>query len=218
MNIVEFSPSNIKNKQVKVTESVTERKLEKKIPEPIESPSKISSFFQKWWKIMAIIASIIVVVIVVLVVVLVLLRQKKQEDTPTPIEPSISFPPGIDEKEVKKVFSPSFPISTKEKTLSQLSQKSFQTYETTNNGQTSSYTILNKAIIDMYTTNSTSSSNLENILYTTKYTTVITVKSFCSKVTSNPEEDDCQLERQLDLNIQDVSNLRRNEENAEDLI
>ena len=44
------------------------------------------------------------------------------------------------------------------------------------------------------------------------------MKSFCSKASTNPEEDECQLERQLDLNIKDQSNLRRDEEDAEELI
>jgi hypothetical protein len=44
------------------------------------------------------------------------------------------------------------------------------------------------------------------------------VKSFCSKTSSNPEKDECQLERQLDLNVKDQSNLRRDDEDAADLI
>ena len=121
-------------------------------------------------------------------------------------------------EEAKVVFSPSFKIKSNEKTLTQLSQKSFQTYESTSSGQESSYNILNKAIYDIYTINSTSSLDSENIFYTKKYTTVITVNSLCSKVSSTPEEDDCQLERQLNLNTKDESNLRRNEEDVEDII
>ena len=215
MDIVEFSPVN-RNNPAQVQKSATERKLGKEQPEHIQTSSNHSSFFKKWWWVFAIIAFIIV--LIVIFVVLFLIKDPDDPPIPPPEDPIITFPPGIDKEEVKKVFSPSYQISTKEKTLTQLSQKSFQTYETSDNGQATSYTILNKAIYDIYTINSTNSSNLENIFYTTKYTTVITVKSRCSKVSSNPQEDDCQLKRQLDLNEKDESNLRRNEENAEDLI
>ena len=118
----------------------------------------------------------------------------------------------------KQVFSPSFKIATKERTLTQISQKSFQTYETITDGLKSSYTILNKALYDIYTINSTSSSDIEKNFYTNIYTTVITVNSLCSKVSSDPENDDCQLEQNLDLNKRNSSNLRRNEEVDEKLI
>jgi hypothetical protein len=109
---------------------------------------------------------------------------------------------------------------SKEKTLNQLSLKSFQSYETASNGQNSSYIILNKAIYDIYTINSTSASEIENDFYNTKYTTVISVNSLCSKLTKDPVNDDCELEKQLDLNQNEENqrNLRRNEETPEDLL
>jgi hypothetical protein len=202
------------NQAVQEQNPVPEQTVENKIQEP---PSKISIWLKKYWWILAIIASIIVIVVVVLVCVA--LKKGDDDDSETPVDKSEPiFPPELDKEKTKEVFSSLFPILTKEKTLTQLSQKSSQTYTTSNNGRSTSYSFLNEALYDIYTINSTNSSNSEDILYTTKYTTVITVKSFCSKVSSNPEEDSCQLERQLDLNIKGESNLRRNEEDAEDLI
>ena len=215
-NIVEYNPKQTRNHKDPVQPLSTGRDLEKPIPEAKSEQPKFSSFFKKWWWIFAIIAGVIIIVVIVIAVKF---SKKDKDDPVTPVkEPEVILPPGIDIEETKKVFSPSFKINTKEKTLTQLSQKSSQTYSSTNNGQTSSDSFLNEALYDIYTINSTNSSNSEKIFYQTKYTTVITVKSLCSKVSSNPEEDNCQLERQLDLNVRDESNLRRNEENAEELI
>ena len=86
------------------------------------------------------------------------------------------------------------------------------------NGERSSNNIFNKAIFDIYTINSTSASEEEKNFFTKKYTTVITVNSRCSKDSSDPENDDCELEENLNLNKRDESNLRRNEENVDELI
>ena len=102
--------------------------------------------------------------------------------------------------------------------MTQLSQKSFQNYESVTDGLKSSYTILNKAIYDIYTINSTTPSDLEKNFYSKIYTTVITVNSLCSKVSSDPENDDCKLEKNLDLNKRNTSNLRRNDDVDENLI
>ena len=179
-----------------------------------EPSSKFLDFLKKWWILILIISILIVAGINSLVLFL----KKDKEQINDSTTPSDSFSSGIVYEEAKKVFSPSFKISSKEKTLTQLSQKSFQKYESTNLGKESSYSILNKAVYDIYTMNSTSSSNSENIFYTKKYTTVITVNSLCSKVSKNPAEDDCQIERQLNLNTREESNLRRNEEDVEDFI
>ena len=154
-----------------------------------------------------------------IVVVVVCVVLKSNDDPETQVDKSkVILPPGIDPKKTEEVFSSLFTVLTKEKTLTQLSQKSYQSYKSTNNGKITSNNFLNKAIFDIYPMNSTSSSNATNIFYSKIYNTIITVKSFCSKTSSNPEEDECQLERQLDLNIKDQSNLRRDEEDAEELI
>ena len=212
MNEVRFYGLDSNNQVAQAQNLEDQAVTENKINEP---PSKILTWFSKYWWILAIIASIIVAVVVLLVCVVL----KKGDDSETTEDkPEKIFPPELDQEKTKEVFSPLFSIQTKEKTLTQLSQKSSQTYISSNSGQSTSYSFLNEALYDIYTINSTNSSNSEDILYTTKYTTVITVKSFCSKVSSNPEEDSCQLQRQLDLNIKGESNLRRNEEEAEDLI
>ena len=46
------------------------------------------------------------------------------------------------------------------------------------------------------------------------------MNSLCSKITKDPLNDDCDLEKNMDLNQKEESqsNLRRNEENTEDLL
>ena len=58
MNIVGFSTTDNINNQVQVPNSGTGRELGNEIIKPVKSPSKNSSFFQKWWKVIAIAASI----------------------------------------------------------------------------------------------------------------------------------------------------------------
>ena len=115
-------------------------------------------------------------------------------------------------EEAKEAFSSSFKINSKVDTLTKVSQKSFQNYESVSNGQKSTYTILNKAIYDIYTLNSTTSPDEDKNFYNTKYTTAITVNGLCSKYTLNPEEDDCDIIPNLDLNKKEEKNLRRNQE------
>ena len=182
-----------------------------------EPSSNLSKCMKKWWPFI-LIASVLILAGIIFAIVFATRNENKEENTDKESKPAILSLPGIDIEKTKQVFSPSFKISSKEKILTQLSQKSFQIYETISNNEKTSYSFLNKAIYDIYTINSTSSSNSENIFYTTKYTTVITVNSLCSKVSINPEEDDCQLGKQLDLNQKNENKLRRNEENAEDLI
>ena len=77
-------------------------------------------------------------------------------------------PPTIDLEKAKEVFSQSYKISSKEDTLTQLSEKSIQRYELMVNGERSSNNIFNKAIIDIYTINSTSASEEEKNFFTKK--------------------------------------------------
>ena len=163
------------------------------------------------------ILSILGIILLAGIIAIIFLIPKKRKDE-SKIKSSENIPPGLDIKTAKEVFSPSFKIASKERTLTQISQKSFLTYETIEEGLKSSYTILNKALYDIYTINSTSASDLEKNFYTNIYTTVITVNSLCSKVSTDPENDDCQLEKNLDLNKRELNNLRRNEEDDEKLI
>jgi hypothetical protein len=215
MNTVRFNGLNSNNQPVQTQRQAMERETDMKIYEPPESSSKFFSWLKKWWWIIVLILIIIVVVVVVVACVVL----KSNDDPETPIDKPIEIlPPGIDPKKTEDVFSSMFTVLTKEKTLSQLSQKSYQNYKSRNNGETTSNSFLNEAIFDIYPMNSTSSSNATNIFYSKIYNTIITVKSFCSKTSSNPEKDECQLERQLDLNVKDQSNLRRDEEDTADLI
>ena len=180
---------------------------------------------KKNWKCIIAISSIAGTIIIIgLIVLIVLLRDddkckvdcaeisSTQINTPPPKPPTFNLP------KAKEVFSPSYKISSKEDTLTQLSEKSIQRYESMANGERSSNNIFNKAIFDIYTINSTSASEEEKNFFTKKYTTAITVNSLCSKVSSDPENDDCELEENLNLNKRDESNLRRNEENVDELI
>ena len=207
-----------RNQYEEKPKSTTERNIDigKEMALAAESPSKILTCIKKYC-ILIIVVSIIVLSGIIIGLVLGLKKKDEEqlEDSTTNTNSLLSQ---AEIEEAKIIFSPSFRVSSKEKTLTQLSQKSFQSYVSTNLGQESSHIILNKAVYDIYTINSTSSQNFDNIFYTKKYTTVIIVNSLCSKFSSNPEEDDCELERQLNLNIKDESNLRRNEENVEDLI
>ena len=136
------------------------------------------------------------------------------------IDPVISdlWPEEVNMTKTKEIFSPSFKINSKLNNLIQLSQKSFQKYESNINGQKSTNIILNKVIYDIYTINSTLAPKEYNITYTTMYTTVITVNSLCSKVTFDFDKDDCELEEKLNLNKRNDNNLEKNEENPKDLI
>ena len=197
------------------------------IPSHENIPSSNSSEFSKknWKCILGILLGIIIALggAAVLVYFFVI-RNNDNTDLPSTSSPSPEIPispqwtEDLDVEKITDVFSSSFKISSKEKTLNQLSQKSFHKYETKENGQKTSYFTFNKAIYDIYTINSTSAPENMKIIYNTKYTTVITVKSLCSKISLDPENDDCELETKLDLNKKGENNLRRNEENPEDLI
>ena len=126
--------------------------------------------------------------------------------------------PEINLEVAKEIFSPSFKINTKENVLIQLSQKSHQNYQTTVNGEKTTMSIINKAIFDIYTINSTSSSKQNKIIYDSIYTTIITVNSLCAKLSHDLSDNDCELEQYLNLNKKDNSNLRTIDENDEYLL
>ena len=122
--------------------------------------------------------------------------------------PLIISGPTITKEEAMKIFKPSFNITSKEDTLTQLLFKSTKTYNTTSNGVESSYSTFSKAKYDIYTLNSTSPGE-DKDFYSTKYTTVITINSICTKLSSGSSEEDCELKKYLDLNIKNNNNLRR---------
>ena len=128
----------------------------------------------------------------------------KNQESPHPII--------ITKEEAMKAFAPIFKIKSKEETLTQLSFKSKKIYNTESNGVDSSYSVISKAIYDIYTLNSTSSGE-DKDFYSIKYTTVITINSLCTKLLTNSLENDCELNKYLDLNIRNSNNLRRLNEN-----
>jgi len=166
-----------------------------------------------------IIISIIISIIIVSGIVVGILFWKKSKDEPeNPSGPINPLPPHLNIKEALAATSKLFNISSKINTLTQFSQKTIQKQETISDGQKTSNNILSKATIDLITINSTTPSDKYINFYSTLYTTVITVNSFCSKYSKDPENDDCELKKALDLNILEENNLRRNEENIEDII
>ena len=179
--------------------------------------SEINISHKKKWK--CIITFLVISIIVIggiIAAYFFLFRKKPDQQTQTPSSPIEPFPEWSEE--IKDAFSPVFIITSKENSLTQISQKSYQKYESTFNGENSSYTIITEAIYDIYTINSTKCPENHKGLYTTLYTTVITLNSLCSKKSNSPENDECQLETKLDLNKRVENNLRRNEENPKDLI
>ena len=117
----------------------------------------------------------------------------------------------ISKEEAMKAFKPTFKIASKEDTLTQLLLNSTQEYNTVSNGIESSYSIFTKTKYDIYTLNQTSSGE-DKDFYSTKYTTVVTINSFCRKFSSGSSENDCELKKYLDLNIRKTNSLRRNDE------
>ena len=160
---------------------------------------KIKNFIKKA-KIPLIIIGILIIISIIVAIVVIASKNNDNRKNPN-----------LDDN----IFRPLFKINSKEDTLTQLFCKSFQSYESTINKEKLPYIIFNKAIYDIYTLNSTSSPKEDKNFYTTKYATVITVNSLCTKL----ESDDCKLEKILDLNKREEANFRRNDtENVEELI
>lgn len=223
MKIYEYNVKSINNNPSQTPNVTSERKTTNP---PSHTQTELSPesgiFSKKNWKCILILSIILVIIIAAAIAIIIIYTGKddkkgdNKDDSTLPPSDEETIPPVLDLEIVKDVFSPSFKVISKEKTLTQLSQKSFQIYETMVDGEKSSYIILNKAILDIYTINSTSASDFEKNLFSTKYTTVISVNSFCSKYTSVPENDDCSLEKILDLNKVEANNLRRNEEEIDE--
>ena len=140
------------------------------------------------------------------------LKDKSKEEKQDNNEINKNF---IITKEIaKKAFKSSFTINSKENSLTQLSLKSIQKYNTISNGDESSYSIFSKAKYDIFTISGISSEE-NNDLYSTKYSTVIALNSFCSKLSSDSLDNDCVYEEYLNLNFREENNLRRNEEDKD---
>ena len=221
INTVFRENTNIRVQEINRQISETKRETILK-PENDENSTNFSwkEFFKKnkmWW-IIALIVLLIVIIISIVVPIYLKNKDKNNNSDSNEGEDIIIQNPKINLEEAKKIFSPSFKINTKKNFLTQLSQKSYKTYQTAVNGEKTTMSILNKAIYDIYTINSIPSSKQNKIIYDSIYTTIITVNSLCAKLSYDLSDNDCELEQYLDLNKKDNRNLRTNEENDEDLI
>ena len=144
----------------------------------------------------------------ILITYLVLKYQKKEPKEEENIDHKIKV------EKAMKVFKPSFKINSKTNELTQILFKSIKQYITLSDEIESSYSIYSKSKYDIYTLNESLSEKDKNF-YNRKYTSVITLNSFCTKLLSNSSENDCELQKYLDLNIKNANNfnnLRRNDE------
>ena len=107
-----------------------------------------------------------------------------------------------------------FSINTKVNKLSQFLMNSTQIHNSITNKINSNYSLFSKTIYDIYTLNE-SYPEKDIDLYSKIYKTVIIINSKCNEFTEN--KTNCQLEKYLDLTIQNQNNLRRNNENIEEL-
>jgi len=217
MKLVKYKKKVQKNNLVDIPKISSERNITQEKNKVLEPTQDSLPFYKIKWKLTLFIIAGVLLIGGGIFAIVYFLRPGKTG--PVNLS-SQSFPNDFNLTQAKYVFGSKFKIMSKEKTLNQLAQKSFQKYETTSNGQKTSYIIFNKAIYDIYTINSTSASEIDKDFYGTKYTTVITVNSLCSKITKDPLNDDCDLEKNMDLNQKEESqsNLRRNEENTEDIL
>lgn len=196
MQISEYREKSPIKRVVNNPRSSDDRGAKNTFQDPDEPPTKKSSCSKTKISIGIFIGAIIVAGIITAVV---LALKNKDEPPESQGQTEVRLPEDIDPAVVKDICSSSFKVSSKEDTLTQISQKLIQSYQSTNDGQTSSYTILTNLIIDMFTINSTTASGFEKNLFSNKYMTAITVNSLCSKISSNPDNDECQLAKVLDL-------------------
>ena len=219
MKLVKFEKSHNKVRISNFVNSDATLKTEKNKKSSSDQDIESNTSIKKKRNCKYIIISIIISIIIVSGIVVGILFWKKSKDEPeNPSGPINPLPPHLNIKEALAATSKLFNISSKINTLTQFSQKTIQKQESISDGQKTSNNILSKATIDLITINSTTPSDKYINFYSTLYTTVITVNSFCSKYSKDPENDDCELKKALDLNILEENNLRRNEENIEDII
>ena len=178
-----------------------------------DNENKITNAKNKICIIIIIIIFILLLLTIFLIIYLVLKKKKKKEEIESK-ESENTYDPliiEINKKEIMKAFESNFNINTTKNTLNQLLLKSIQSYKTISNNINSSYSIFTKAKYDIYTLNESSSENNKNF-YISKYTTIITINSLCTKYIFNSSEEDCVLDKYLDLNIKSEDNLRTNDE------
>ena len=127
---------------------------------------------------------------------------------------SIILPMNNKIKEDRKNIQSSFKINTNVNSLSQFLMKSFQKHNSIYNDMNSSYSVVNKAIFDVFTLNETFSTK-NNEYYSKIYNTTIIINSQCTEF--GEKINDCKLEEYLDLTTKNKNNLRRNNENIEEI-
>ena len=118
-----------------------------------------------------------------------------------------------------EAFKPSFKINTKKNVLNQILFKSIKNYVTLSDGNETSYSIFTKSKYDIYILNESLPDKDKNF-YNMKYTSIVTINSLCTKLLLNSSENDCELQKYLDLNSKNTNsnNLRRNDEDNKDKI
>ena len=219
MKLVKFDNNPDKfnrNNFVNSSEQISTEKIKKpNYNQDLESNTPMNN--KKNYK--CILISILIGIIIISGAIVGIVLWKKPKDPPeNPNVPINPLPSYLNITEALTATSKLFNISSKINNLTQFSQKSIQKYESISGGEKTSNNILSKATIDLITINSSTPSDKYINFYSTLYTTAITVNSFCSKSSKDPENDDCQLKKTLDLNILEENNLRRNEENIEDIM
>ena len=121
-----------------------------------------------------------------------------------------------------EAFKPSFKINTKKGQLNQILFKSYKNYFSFSEGKKSLYSIFTKSKYDIYIFNESLPDNTNKNFYNMKYTSIITINSFCINSSSNSSDNECELQKYLDLNVKNSNsnqnNLRRNEESNKDKI
>ena len=219
------------NENIGPPNSKTNRSLSNK--KPAEQPNKKDDkdkekkkFNRNIIKAIIILSVLVIIGLIIFLVIYFSKKQKKEDETfrekteqmggkndenEETEGKKVSIPSIITKEEAMKVFIPNFEIKSKENSLTQLLLKSKKTYNTISNGTETSYSTISKAKYDIYTLNSTSPGE-DKDFYSLKYTTVVTINSLCDKLSTYSSENDCELEKYLDLNIKNTNNLRRIEE------
>lgn len=161
------------------------------------------------------IISAIFILIAILLPILLLRKKNKDRDNNGEADKNEEI---VNSSEIKKIFEPSFKINSEVNSFNQLLMKSNQKYNSLLNGVDSSYTVFTKTKYDLYTLNESKPAENEDY-YSTKYTTLVTINSQCTELSYvlNENEIDCQLENYLDLSINNENDLRRDDEDNENL-
>ena len=110
--------------------------------------------------------------------------------------------------------SSNFMINTKINSLSQISMKSSQIHNSISNNINSSLSIYTKAKFDLFTFNESLPLN-KSELYSKIYTTAIIINSQC--IEFEEDKKNCEQEKYLDLTIKNQNNIRRNNEDIEEI-